>query len=491
MKPRPPRSTSSLLSVCAVLALGGCASTQSPAPATTQAPPPATPPAPPVPASSSALDIPVDYYRLPNGLRVVLSEDHSVPLATIGVYVNIGFRIEPRDRTGFAHLFEHMMFQGSANLGKMEFVRLIQANGGVLNGSTRFDFTNYFETVPAHTLEAMLWGEADRFRSLAINQDNLTNQINVVKNEVRVNVLNQPYGGFPWLDMPQYANENWYNAHNFYGELEHLEAAKLDEVLSFFDTYYGPENSVLVVVGDFDSAQTRGWIEKYFGNIPRRKAPPIPDIAEPPQTREKRATRTDALAPRPAMAIGYHVPQRWTPEHLAFGLIDYLLLQGADSALNRRLVQEKGYTDSVSGGINLLGNMFNYQGPMLWIASLTHDAQHTSDQILVDFDAEIARLQNERVSEAELERARTKYRSDLYDVLGQASRFGIVDLLASFALFDDDPALINKIEPRIAEVTPELIQQTARKYLRPENRTILRIEPGKTAKPAAAQEGKP
>ena len=169
-------------------------------------------------ASVADFQIPVDYYKLPNGLRVVLSPDHTNPTVTTAVYYNIGLRIEPRDRTGFAHLFEHMMFQGSQNLGKMEFIQLVQKNGGVLNGSTRFDFTNYFETLPAHKLETALWAEADRMRGLAITQDNLTNQQGVVKSEVRVNVLNAPYGGFPWLDMPQYANTNWYNAHNFYGD---------------------------------------------------------------------------------------------------------------------------------------------------------------------------------------------------------------------------------------------------------------------------------
>ena len=156
-----------------------------------------------------------------------------MPVATVAVYYNIGFRIEPRDRTGFAHLFEHMMFQGSKNLGKMEFVKLIQNNGGVLNGSTRFDFTNYFEVVPSNTLETMLWAEADRMGGLDITQENLDNQNGVVQNEVKVNVLNRPYGGFPWLDVPQYANRNWYNAHNFYGDLGDLDAATLKDVLAF------------------------------------------------------------------------------------------------------------------------------------------------------------------------------------------------------------------------------------------------------------------
>src|SRR5438046_7682335 len=210
---------------------------------------------PPAAAGASRFTVPVDYYKLPNGLKVVLSPDKTAPTAVVAVYYNIGFRIEPRDRTGFAHLFEHMMFQGSQNLGKMEFIKLVQRNGGVLNGSTRFDFTNYFQIVPSHTLETILWAEADRMRGLAITQENLTNQQGVVKSEVRVNVLNQPYGGFPWLDLPQAANTNSYNAHNFYGDLADLDAATLGDSRSFFKTYYAPNNAEQAITGDFDSAQ--------------------------------------------------------------------------------------------------------------------------------------------------------------------------------------------------------------------------------------------
>src|SRR5262245_54728793 len=284
--------------------------------------------------ATTGLQVPVDYHKLDNGLKVVISEDHTVPIATVGVYYHIGFRIEPRGRTGFAHLFEHMMFQGSANLGKMEFIQLVQGLGGTLNGSTRFDYTNYFETVPANKVETALWAEADRMRGLAITQDNLDNQKAVVENEVKVNVINQPYGGFPWLDVPQYANSNWYNAHNFYGDFAELDAATLADVQSFFDTYYAPNNAVVVVVGDVDPKATLELVQRYFGNIARREQPPRPDIAEPRQTEEKHATRTDALAPRPALAIAYHVPDRGSPEWYAMGLIDEILLQGEDSRLS-------------------------------------------------------------------------------------------------------------------------------------------------------------
>ncbi len=209
-----------------------------------------------------SLSVPVTYYKLANGLKVVLSRDTTTPTAAVAVYYNIGFRNEPRNRTGFAHLFEHMMFQGSGNLGKMEFIQLVEKNGGLLNGSTRFDFTNYYQVIPSNALETVLWAEADRMRGLDIDSANLKNQQDVVKNEVRVNVLNQPYGGFPWIDMPMRANTNWYNAHNFYGDLGHLDAATLEDVRSFFKTFYAPNNAVLVVTGDFDAAEARRWIDK-------------------------------------------------------------------------------------------------------------------------------------------------------------------------------------------------------------------------------------
>ncbi|MGZ7042877.1 MAG: M16 family metallopeptidase, partial [Thermoanaerobaculia bacterium] len=211
--------------------------------ATTSTTTPAAQTSPAAPMTTSTYTVPVQYQKLDNGLKVVLSPDHTAPTVAVAVYYGIGFRVEPRDRTGFAHLFEHLMFQGSQNLGKMEFIKLVQSNGGILNGSTRFDFTNYFEIVPSNTLQTVLWAEADRMKGLAITQDNLANQQAVVKNEVRVNVLNRPYGGFPWLQMPQQANQNWYNAHNFYGDLTDLDAATLEDARSFFKTYYAPNNA--------------------------------------------------------------------------------------------------------------------------------------------------------------------------------------------------------------------------------------------------------
>jgi zinc protease len=440
--------------------------------------------APPSTASTK-LDVPVDYYRLPNGLRVVLSRDTTAPTVAAGVYYHIGFRNEPRGRTGFAHLFEHLMFQGSTNLGKMEFIKLVESNGGVLNGSTRFDFTNYFQVVPSHTLETVLWAEADRMKGLVIDASNLKNQQEVVKNEVKVNVLNQPYGSFPWIDLPMAANTNWYNAHNFYGDLKELDAATLEEASTFFKTYYAPNNAVLGVVGDFDPAQTKQWIEKYFASIPQATLPPPPDLTEPRQTAEKRASRTDALATRPALGIAYHVPDRWTPDWFAMGLIDQILGQGRDSRLYEAVVQQRGLSSDVQAGINWgLGNMFDYEGPMLWMVSVFHDRTQPADTLLAVIDSAIEPIRTTPVDSATLARAKTKLRSSLYSSLESFSGFGKLNLLASFALFDDDPRKLNTLEDGFAKVTAADIQRAAQEWLRKENRTVYTIVPG--AKDATA-----
>lgn len=433
---------------------------------------------------TSGINVPVTYYKLPNGLKVVLSPERSAPIAVVGIYYNIGFRIEPKDRTGFAHLFEHLMFQGSKNMGKMEYVKLVQNNGGVLNGSTRFDFTNYFAVVPSNKLETLLWAEADRMRGLDITQANLTNQQGVVGNEVKVNVLNQPYGTFPWIDLPMAAFTNWYNSHNFYGDLKDIEAATLDDSKDFFKKYYTPSNAVLVVTGDFEEADGKAWVEKYFGNIPSQKAEPLPDISEPRQEKEKTVTRTDNLAKKPAVGWGYQMPKRNSPEYYAMGLLEQILVNGEDSLLYQELVKNKKYSNGISGGINYLGNMFNYNGPMLFAVDLIHDDKFTPQEILAANDAVIEQIQNKPLAQSEIDRAMVKLRSGLYDTMTQFGGFGRADLLASFALFDDNPKGINDIEANFRKVTPALIQKTAKEYLRKTNRTIVIVNPETATKKA-------
>jgi zinc protease len=311
-----------------------------------------------------------------------------------------------------------------------------------------------------------------------------------VGNEVKVNVLNQPYGGFPWLWLPQYANTNWYNAHNFYGELKDIEAAKLEEVQKFFKTYYSPNNAALAIVGDFEPEAAKALVTKYFGPIPKSDLPPTPDISEPRQEKEITATRKDALANRPALAFGYHMPPRNSPEYYAMGLLDQMVTQGDDSLLYQELVKKQGYTGRISGGINLeLGNMFDYNGPMLWTTYLIHDQKVKADQIMASVDQVIDSLQSKPPDQKLLDRNLTKMRARIYDSMTQFGGFGRANILACFALFDVDPSKINRLEANFHRVTPELIQQTARDYLRKTNRTVLVLEPGSTKGSAAPTGG--
>lgn len=427
------------------------------------------------PELTTSFTVDVSYHQLDNGLRVVLSEDDSVPTATVAVYYGVGFRNEPRGRTGFAHLFEHLMFAGSENLPHGAFDTLIYGNGGVNNGSTRYDFTNYFEVVPSNALNAVLWAEADRMRAPNLDESQLDNQREVVRNEVFVNVINQPYGGWIWIDLPMAANENWHNSHNFYGDLSDLDAASLEDAQAFFDQFYAPNNAVIVVAGAIDRDATLATIEQYFSAIPAGDALPAIDTSEPRQEEEKFAVRDDPLANQPALAVGYHMPERGTPEYYAMILIDQLLVQGDDSRLNQSLVNEEGFSSGVFGGINLLGNAFNYDGPMLWTVGMIHDSEFTVSDVMTSLDTTIESVRTELVSETDVERARTKLLAGFYGTVDTATRFGLVDLLASFAMFDDDPSRINRITEGFEQVTPELIRATAQEYLRPTNRTVLEV----------------
>jgi len=427
---------------------------------------------------SKATQVPVLYRTLDNGLKVVVSPDPTAPTATVAVYYKVGLRSEPRGATGFSHLFEHMMFQGSANLPKGGFDKLIQGNGGVIQGQTKPDVTLYYEVVPTHVIEAVLWAEADRMGRLALTQENLDNQREVVKNEYRAKIQNQPYSGFITVDIGATAFENWQNGHNFWGEMEDLDAASLAAVTEFHETYYAPNNAVIAVVGDVDPDEIFELVEKYFGGFEVRPQPTPPDISEPRQEAQKTSTSTDPLAPQPALAFAYHVPERGTPEHYAMGLISLILLEGQDSLLYRRLVAEKGFSSFVGGGINLQGNMFDYDGPMLWSGYLIHDVGQDPQEITAEIDDVIETFRRTGVDQETLDRALTKFRSGFYDTQGSGFGLGRAELLSAFALFDDDPDKINQIETSMATVTPELIQQVAQEYLRPTNRSWIFLEAG-------------
>jgi predicted Zn-dependent peptidase len=430
-------------------------------------------------AAASAFRIPVFYETLPNGLRVVVSEDHSAPVVLVEVMYKIGFRLEPKGRTGFAHLFEHMMFQGSAGVGKFEHVQIVNANGGVVNGSTRFDYTNYFQVMPSNALELALWLEADRMRSLEVTPENLKNQQNVVSEEVRVNVLNQPYGAFEWLSLPQRANTNWYNAHNFYGDLTDLEAATIDDVRAFFDTYYAPNNAVLVVTGDATPAEVMELARKYFGDLPSRQLPPEPDVSEPAQAAEKTFTEEDKLARTPAVAIGYHLPPRLSRDFYALSLLDPLLVGDESARWFQKLVKETQMATALIGGFNLLGNNFDMKGPMLYTVRVDYKPDRTARDVMTAMDEVLATIRTNGISSEDLTRARTAFESAFFGEMegGVVPGFGKANLLGTFALFDNDPNRINTILQQLEKVTPSDVQGAAARWLVPTNRTSVDRRP--------------
>jgi predicted Zn-dependent peptidase len=420
------------------------------------------------------LKIAIESTTLANGLKVVIAPDASAPVVTVGVYYQIGFRLEPRGRSGFAHLFEHMMFQGSANAPKMQHIKLINSSGGVLNGSTHYDVTNYFEAVPSNALERILWLEADRMRALKVDEENLRNQRDVVKEEVRVNVLNQPYGGFPWLDLPPVAFRNWANAHNFYGDFADLDAANLADVQSFFRTYYTPNNAVLLILGDANANEGLALAEKYFESIPAGAPPPFADPREPDQTEERRGEVEEKFGTLPAMAVGYTVPARRTPQWYAMSLLDQALHGGRAGRLYRELVLEKQIAVEADGGID---DLFGYNGPTQMITRILHKPEYSSDQTLAAYDKVIGDVQQSGVGDDELQQLKVKFRSDYHSSLeaghGSMPRFGLMHLLACFSLFDNEPQLVNTILDGFLAVKSEELQAVANKYLRLTNRAIV------------------
>jgi zinc protease len=441
----------------------------------------------PLAHAQARYNVPVEYFTLPNGLKVVVSEDKSAPVVLVEVMYNIGFRIEPKGRTGFAHLFEHMMFQGSGNVKKMEHVALMQQAGGVVNGSTRLDYTNYFQVLPSNALELALWLEADRMRSLDVSAENLKNQQNVVSEEVRVNVLNQPHASFEWLDIWQRANTNWNNAHNFYGDLADLEAATLDDVRSFFKTYYAPNNAVLVVAGDTTVADVRKLAEKHFGPIPRQELPKEPDISEPPQKEEKKHSREDKLARTPALAIAWHLPERMTKDFFALSVLDPLLISDESARLYQKLVRDDRLAISVVGAFNFLGTNWDVRGPMLYTMRVDYMNDKTADQVLASIESVLAEVREKGITEAELAQAKTSMRSAFLEDLegGFMPRFGRGNLLAAFALFDDDPKRVNTILDELEKVTVDDVKAAAGRWFVTTNRTSIDSRPA--MKPTAGQ----
>jgi zinc protease len=435
---------------------------------------------------AEAWKVPAVTRKFANGLVVVVSEDHSAPTFGLCISYRIGFRLEPEGRTGFAHLFEHMMFEGTPVAPKGTFDRVIEGGGGSNNADTRYDFTEYLDTAPASALDAVLWLEADRMKTLDFSPATLENQRKVVEEEVRVNVLNQPYGLFYAIDLPGKAYDRFPNAHNFYGDFKDLDAAKVQDVEAFFHHYYVPNNAVMAIAGDVSPQEVFAKVEKYFGAIASQPVPPKPDLSEPPQTAERRSTQPDKLARVPALAIGYRMPPRTSHDAVVGALVGELLHNGQASLLYQALVKDKKVALDTSGGVNFVfGNPFEYDGPTLLASFIVYPPNVREDDVLAAYDAVLSGLAAHGPSPAALERISAKMQSDWYSnmevPLDRAS------LLSHAMLLDGNAERVNEIPGELARVTPDEVRAFASKYLAKTNRTIIDRVPAPA--PASAREG--
>jgi predicted Zn-dependent peptidase len=423
----------------------------------------------------------VERFTLPNGLRTVLNPDRSAPTVGIAVFYDVGFRSEPEGRSGFAHLFEHLMFQGSATLEKGEADRLIEGNGGVGNGSTHSDYTNYIAQLPSNALELGIFLEADRMRAARLTAETMRNQIDVVKEEIRVNVLNRPYGGFPWIDLPPVMFDSFNNAHDGYGSFVDLESATIEDAADFFGRFYCPSNAVLSVAGDLDPDATRVMIERHFAGIRRRRAPGVPDCSEPLPTEERRASMVDPLAPLPAVAVGYRVPDPISAldEYLAVVVAGDVLAGGEASRLYQRLVKRDRTATHAYSMLGTFGDPFDVRDPTM-LQLLAYLPPGTSvDRVLAAMDEEVARVA-EAVPADEIDRVVTALVSDYFrqldSVLERAMVIGVLEQQRSRGEW------VNELPAALARVTPEGVAAAAGAWLCRPGRAVLEVVPGAGAR---------
>ena len=406
--------------------------------------------------------------RLDNGLRVLLVEDHSAPVVSIAVTYNVGSRNERPGRTGFAHLFEHMMFKGSENVGTGEHFVLIFNNGGSMNGTTSEDRTDYFETLPANQLDLALFLEADRMRSLVLSKDNLDNQRNAVQEERRLRIDNQPYGK-SILEIDNLAYDNFAYKHSVIGSMEDLDAASLDDVREFFRIYYAPNNAVVSLVGDFDRAECLEKVKKYFGNIPSQPAAPQPKIIEPEHYGERRTTILDPLARLAQILIAYHIPRGNTAESYALSVLDSVLGSGRSSRFYQRLVKEKQLAR------NVVVQADRRRGPSLFYIMAYPQPGIPVEKLEKAILEELKEVQRNGISEQELEKAQAQIR--LQVILGLQSSLATARRLGEYVVKFNDPNLINTLFDKYTAVTRDDVQQAAHQYLIEKNRTVVITQP--------------
>lgn len=408
-------------------------------------------------------------HSLPNGLKVVLLEDHSAPVVNVQVWYHVGSKDEQPGRTGFAHLFEHLMFKGSANVKPQEHAQRIQDVGGVLNAYTSFDQTVYWETVPSNALDLVLWLEAERMSSLTVDEANMKSEREVVIEERRLRVENPPYG-----KLAQAVFETAYKVHSYkwqpIGSEQDLRAATVDDVKAFHSTYYVPNNATLVVAGDFKEADVMATVKKYFGGIPRGKGEiPRPAKTEPPQTEERRTVEYDSKAPLPAVISTFHIPGAGDADSYPLEVASLILSGGESSRIYQRLVYEKQIA------LQAAGQSFSLEDPGLFFFFAVLNAGVTPDAAESEIAVEVERLRNEPVSAAELDKAKTQLIASL--TIGRQSVQEKASAIGNAAVILDNPSLVNDELARYQAVTAADVQRVARKYFTKENRSVIYMLP--------------
>lgn len=432
--------------------------------------------------AQTARNVRVDFKEttLKNGLRVITVEDHSAPVIAVALTYNVGSRNERQGRTGFAHLFEHMMFKGSENVGSGEHFMLVFNNGGTMNGSTNEDRTNYFEALPANQLDLALFLEADRMKSLAITKDNLDNQRNAVQEERRLGVDNQAYGKSGEIQQ-QLIYDNFAYKHTTIGSMEDLNAASVEDVSQFFKMYYAPNNAVLTLVGDFKTAEALAKVRANFESIPRQPDPPIVDMTEPQQKAERRASVDDVLARAPRIDIAYKSVAGNSADFYALQVLSTVLQGGQSSRLYQRLVKEKEMLTNVGGFMDEKRGV----GAFYSNATLRPNVK-TADVEAIIYE-EIDRLKKEPIADWELQKAKNTTRRNFIN--GLQSSLSRAVIIGQYTVYYNEPSLINERLNKVSAVTKEDVQRVANKYLVNTSRTVVITMPKAKAKAATGASG--
>jgi predicted Zn-dependent peptidase len=421
----------------------------------------------------------VDFKQttLKNGLRVITVEDRSAPVVALALAYDVGSRNEREGRTGFAHLFEHMMFKGSANVGSREHNFLIANSGGTMNGTTNVERTLYFEAVPSNQLELILFLEADRMRSLEVNQANFDNQREVVKEERRLRLDNEPYGK-SGERLRELMYDNFAYKHSVIGSMADLDAASVEDARQFFRTFYAPNNAVLVLVGDFSTADVLARVRRHFEGIPRQPAPATVNAAEPEQKSERRDTIEDPLARLARVVVAFKTAPANTADHFALRVLSAALQSGQSSRLYQRLVKDREMVTGVGGFVE------ESRGAGMFAVQATVRPGVKPEEVEAAVYEEVERLKREPIADWELEKAintaRAQFINSLETSLARANQ------IAEFAVYFGDPGLINTLPEKIAAVTKDDVRRVAEKYLRETNRTVVVTVPKAGPRPAAA-----